>query len=372
MRVLLDFHHHALAESLLRLLEDRFAARCYFPAGMEWFDRGVWQFERRFHGDAVARQYLEGIWAGARDTRTGLLHREDPRHPGRSHWGISYDLAAARSWDLVISSLPDNDEGYARFAADRGARFGVQLGNNHQASRLDLATFILSSSTLPGRERETSDPAAWGRVLDFAGLPTVIYHQEFSREIFRPGTVDEAEPRTVASFVNCFPETPVYAGFRNRAQIWADEATWRVYGSYGSAPADELAAGDVSSVPAVADAMRATRIGWHEKYWGDGFGHVAHNWAAVGRPVLVSRRYYVDKLAGPLFVPGETAWDIDELSPDELLAVLRRLRDDDDWYAERCAAMVARFSEIVDFDREAEAIAEVLVVPYAAGSGGAR
>lgn len=359
-RVLLDFHHHALAESLCVLFEDRYASEIYFPYGMEWFEREVWQFERAFHGDAVARQYLLGIWADAVEVAPGIVRRADPRHPGRTHYGISYDAARSLSFDLVISSLPANDEGYARFAQETGARFGVQIGNNHQTSRLDLATFILASSTLPGREAETANPSVWGRVIDYAGLPTVVYHQEFSLDTFRVGTPQEARPRTIASFVNCFPETPVYPAFRERARLWSSEAEWKVYGSYGSADRDELAAGDISSVADVADEMRATRIAWHEKYWGDGFGHVGHNWVAVGRPLLVSRRYYVDKLLGPLLVEGSNAWDVDSYSPDQTLEILRRLRDDDDAYAKACSASAALFRELVSFDQEAYAIGRML------------
>ena len=37
----------------------------------------------------------------------------------------------------------------------------------------------------------------------------------------------------------------------------------------------------------VAAAMRDSDVAWHTKIWSDGFGHVIHNWFAVGRPVFV-------------------------------------------------------------------------------------
>lgn len=357
MRVLADFHHHALAESLAQLFEDRYGAELFFPAGMEWFDADLWQFERAWHGDRVARQYLEGIWHGSRED---YIYRSDPRHPGRTLKGIRLGAARERSWDLVISSLPANDPGFAAFAEATGARFGVQVGNNHQQSRLDLASFILASSTLPGIEAETAHPSRWGKPFEFHGVPCVVYHQSFDLEVFRAGRPEEAIPRTVSSFVNCFPETPIYPGFLDLARRWADEATWQVYGSYGSAAPDELAAGDISWVPEVADAMRRTRIAWHSKYWGDGFGHVIHNWFAVGRPVIGSMRYYRDKLAGPLFVEGVTSWDVDLYGEEELLAILRRLRDDEELYARACEASAARFREVVDFEEEFLGIGRML------------
>lgn len=360
MRILVDFHHHALAESLLILFEDQHGLDVYFPWGMGWFDSGTWAFERKWHGDAVARQYLLGIWDGATETGDGMALRRDPRHAGRVHKGITHEAARAMRWDLVISTLPDNDPGMAAFATETGARFGVQLGNNHQQSRLDLASFILASTTLPGMEERTAHPDAWGKVMEYAGLPTVVYHQAFDLRTFRAGDPAEAKPATISTFVNCFPETPIYPTFQALARRWSGEATWQVYGSYGSAPTDELAAGDISDVEQVARAMRATRIAWHSKYWGDGYGHVIHDWFAVGRPVLGSWRYYQTQLAGALFSEGQHTWDIDAMDDQQLLGIIRRLRDDDDLYASACASSARRFRELIDFEEEGRAIGRML------------
>lgn len=355
MRVLLDFHHHALAESLLMLFEDRYGLDVWFPVGMDWYESGVWQFEKKFHEDRVARQYLLGIWGDAQ-VSDGVVVMKDRRHPGRELRGISYEHARDLSWDLVVSSLPDNDAGYASLAQDKGARFGVQLGNDQQQSRFDLASFILSSTTLPGYD----EPSSWGKPVRYEGVPTVIYHQEFDLKTFAYEPEAEHDRRTIASFVNCFPETPIYHAFQSFARSTADEFDWRVYGSYGSAAPDEFAAGDISYVPDVARRMRRARIGWHTKYWSDGFGHVLHNWAALGRPLVGSARYYAGRLGGPLWVEGVTSFDVDSLNDAELVALLRRLRDDDDLWSSCSQAMARRFRELVDFDSEAEAIASLL------------
>ena len=113
MRVLIDRHHHALHESYHLTLVDRFGWQLFAPYGMEWFDEGIWQFEKQFHGDAVARQYLLGIWGAPNH---GVLAVEDTRHPNRTLLGVTLDAARDMEWDLVISSLPHNDEGYHRFA----------------------------------------------------------------------------------------------------------------------------------------------------------------------------------------------------------------------------------------------------------------
>jgi hypothetical protein len=33
--------------------------RLYRPIGMDWFEQGYWNHERKWHGDAIAKQYLE-------------------------------------------------------------------------------------------------------------------------------------------------------------------------------------------------------------------------------------------------------------------------------------------------------------------------
>lgn len=357
MRVLVDFHHHALAESLLRLFEDRLGCDVWFPYSMDWFHEDIWAFERAWHGDAVAKQYLEGIWAGATPREDGGIMRIDPRHPGRYHHGITLAAARTMHWDLVISTLPHNDEGFARFAALAGARFGLQIGNVMQDSRYDLASFALSSSTLPGH----TTPDSWAKVIDHRGVPTVIYHQEFDADrVFRFDPDPAAGSREVASWVNCFPETAPYPGFLDFARRHADDFDFKVYGAYGSAAADELAAGDVSLVTDVADRMREARVGFHMKAWSDGFGHVIHNWAALGRPIVWVADYYRDKLAAPLFVEGVNAWDIGRHTEAELVEVMRRLRDDDDFWLNAATASRDRFDALVSFDEEARAIAGML------------
>lgn len=356
MRLLVDFHHHALAESLMLLFEDRFGVDVYFPAGMEWFDSNIWQFEKWFHGDRVARQYLVGIWDGT-ELIDGVYIKDDKRHPGRRLRGVTLDAARQMNWDFVISTLPHNDEGFKGFADQVGARFGVQVGNHQQNSRWDLSSFILLSATVPGME----DSVSWGKIFEWQGKPSIVYHQEFdANKVFYYDIESAMNSKTVASFVNCFPESPAYPWVRGLANRNSEEFDWKIYGAYGTTPVDELAAGDISYVPDIAAAMRRTRIPFHAKTASDGFGHVLHNWASTGRPIFWSKSNYTGKLASPLWEDNVTAWDIGSLPEDEMIAIMRRLRDDDDFWAEKCIKVRKRFDEIVNFDHEAEQIASML------------
>lgn len=338
MRILADFHHHALWQSYV-LLCRRFGWDLFRPIGMEWFDTGIWNFEREWHGDKVARQYLEP-W-GDDVPRADWSERVDRKNPGETYRMVTLEQFRDQPWDVVICSLPPNEVGFAGLAREKGARYVVQVGNQGQYVNYSLKPIVLASAS--------GVPIEEGRGL--------IYHQEFDLGIFRYEAPAGFGP--VRSFVNCFAETPEYPRFRAFTEA-ATDLRWEVYGSYGSVPPDEFAAGDIEATPDIADAMRGAGVIWHAKYWSDGFGHVIHNAFAVGRPVFGSSHYYRDKLAGPLWVEGVTSHDVDAMGPAGVADRLRFLRDHPDEHLRMCDASARRFREVVDFDTEAEQIRELL------------
>jgi hypothetical protein len=342
MRLLSDYHHSDLWESMELLFEDRFGWELFVPYEMEWYDSGVWNFERQALGDAVAKQYLVGVWPDAKDQGDHFTV-DDATHPGRIRKGVTLEQARSQRWDVVLSSLPDNDTGLYQLSQDTGAKFGVQIGNQAQYSNWNLADFGLVSSNLP------FDPPK----------PHVIYRQEFRLTDFRYEWPPE-ESKSVASFIQCFPENH---GFYNEFLTYArdlPEFDWKVYGAYGTHRVDEFACGNLPNTPAVAEAMRRTRIAWHSKWWSDGYGHVIHNLFATGKPVVGYADYYADKLAGPLWMDGVTCLDLSKHFPDEVVAWLRRLRDDDDFHHQISDASAARFREVVNFDDDAEKVKTLL------------
>lgn len=338
MRVLADYHHHDLWESL-ELLCARLGWELYRPIGMEWFDEGYWNFERAWHGDTVAKQYLERWFTDGPTQRWDASHERYIR---------LLSLAEARDLrpDIVIASVAHNHEGLHRFATEVGATFGLQLGNVRFApvdmaeDRWDLAKFGLITTNLPA-------PVA---------VPNVVYHQEFSLVDFRYEPPPNADPVRISSFVNCFAENARgYAQFRETAGQ-TPEYDWRVYGSYGSVAEDEYSFGNLSRCADVGAQMRASDIAWHTKQWSDGFGHVVHNWFAVGRPVLGFAWYYRDQLAGPLWEEGVTSYDLTDKSAADVASLIRLLVDDPERRVRMSEAAARRFREVVDFDEEEQAI----------------
>jgi hypothetical protein len=340
MRVLCDYHHNCLWESM-ELLAERLGWTLLRPIGMDWFSEGYWNHERKWHGDAVARQYLEP-WESDQYV-DGRWFRSGPFHD-RIETLITLEQARDDPPDLVLSSLAHNHEGFARLATEVGATFALQIGNvrfsaaDMAEDRWDLAAFGLISGIMP------VEPSK----------PCVTYHQEFR------GFESSPPPRLglrISSFVQCYPQDAGAYAYWQAAASQSPEHDWRVYGSYGEAPTDQWAAGNMSTCMDVAAGMHFSDVAWHAKRWSDGFGHVIHNWFSVGRPVLGFRRYYENQLAGRLWIEGQTAWDIES---NDIAALLRRFRDDEEFHLRACERAAARFREIVDYDEEEQDIRALL------------
>ena len=344
MRVLADFHHSDLWESLEMLFTDRFGWDLFRPIGMEWFDSGIWQFERApsgragWVGDEVAKQYLTPYSTDRQ--LADWSERDDDTHPGRVYRMVTMEQARALNLDIVIATLTENEEGWHGFAREIGAKFGLQLGNEATVNRYDLADFCLFSTT---REH-----LPW--------VPYVFYHHEFSLEDFRfeyPPT----EPDVAATWVQCLPSGTVeWERFKLLAAA-TPEIQWYHHGHCNQDSGYWRS--NVKTTREVAAQMRAARIGIHFKTWSDGYGHVIHNLFAVGKPVLATALYYRGKMAEPLMVEGVTCWDVETKSKEEVVALLRRLHEDDDFHRQVSEASYARFREVVNFDADAEAVREM-------------
>jgi hypothetical protein len=356
VRILADYHHADLWESLEMLFTDRFGWELYRPTGLPWLTEGFWRHEVREwwekggalpagpddvkvrEADAVPRQYLEP-W-GTDVQLADHAERQDLWHPGRTIKMVTLEQARSQPWDIVLATLVENEPGLWQFAQERGAHFGIQIGNQWAENFWRNAEFGLASTTLPF-------------VPD---RPHVFYHQEFSLQDFRyeypPVTTD-----TVRSWVQCLPDDgPEYGRFKRLAGL-SPELAWGMFSHCGG---DGYWIENLRDTSRVAATMRETRVGVHFKTWSDGYGHVIHNLFATGKPVIATATYYLDKLAGPLFVDGVTSFNVQTRSDEEVVAIIRRLVADDDFHSEVSHAAAARFREVVSFDEDAEKVRGLL------------
>lgn len=340
MKVLTDGSHHGdLYESLAILFEDRFGWELYRPVGMEYWTEGLWNYERHMdHGESVAHQYLDP-WGS--DIAVGdHFERVDETHPGRVHKLVTLEQVRSQSFDIVLATLAENEEGFATLARSIGAKFGIQLGNEGTVNRYDLADFSLFSTA---REH-----LPW--------TPYVFYHQEFSLDDFR-FEYPPSENDLVATWVQCLQSGEEdWQRFVTLAGL-TPELRWRHHGHCNQDSGYWRS--NVKTTPEVAAQMRAARIGLHFKRWSDGYGHVIHNLFAVGKPVVATASYYRGKLAEPLFVDGVTSFDVQTRSDAEIVEIIRRLATDDDYHRRISENAAARFREVVNFDADADAIREM-------------
>ena len=322
MRVLIDYHHAALAESLHLLFADRFGWEVYIPVGQAWWDEGYWEFGKSHWGDdRLARQFLN-------------LGERDDAYPHRQHRLLTLERAKDYAFDYVLSTLPDNYPGYSRLAQEKGAKFIIQVGNVAQPWGWQYDPYAVLNSS--------SAPVAHPR--------TIAYHQEFSLRAFHYG----APKRTnlIASFVNCMDRMPCYPTMEAlRAEL--PEYGWQVYGIDGPN-------GNIKPEARIAGAMRAAGWAFHDKVTGDGFGHIIHNWAAVGRPLIGHASHYAGQMAEPLWVDGETSIDLDRRTPREAADEIRAISADPTRHLQMCRAIRAKFDQLVDFAGEAERIRALL------------
>jgi hypothetical protein len=327
MNVLIDRHHAGLFHSL-QLLGARLGWTIYTPTGHDWWDAGVWRFGEVFGDDRLAQQYL---------TQTEPFDNEFPDTPIAF---VTLAEAQAMDWAYVIATVQENQHGFARFARERGATYVMQVGNTGQWVDWSLDPLALVSSEVPIHGRG------------------IVYHQEMDPVDFVP--VDEVVEggdyiRFAASFVNCM--SSMGACWDLLLQAEALGVPVDVYGIDGQD-------GIVKPYSQLVRLMSLYGWGWHDKAQGDGFGHVIHSWAAVGRPLIGHASHYRGRMAEPFWQDGVTCIDLDRHSIAEAVEIVRTMSVEQ--HADMCFRIREVFDEQVDYGREATAIADFLGLAVAA------
>lgn len=328
MNALIDRHHHGLFYGLQLLFEDRLGGKVYTPIGHDWWDQGYWRFGEVFGDDRLAQQYLnETPWMGE-----GIAYNVDQHHPERRMAGVTLEAARGLQWDYVVATVQENQAGFKRFADEVGAKFVYQVGNHNQQVDWSLDPLALVSSEIP-----------------IAGRGVVI-HQEFDFDTVFAYREPNGE-RTIRSFVNCLGSTSCGALF-DQARILLPEFTFGVHGIDGPD-------GNIETVTEIADLMAGSAFGWHDKVQGDGFGHVIHDWAAVGRPLIGHASHYAGLMAEGFWQDMVTCIDLDKHSISEAAELVRVIVADAPRHRVMCQTIRAEFDKI-DWDAEAASIRALL------------
>lgn len=324
-RVFADWHHPALWESLSILFEDRFGWELYSPIGPEWLKR-AWRFSCCGWQPEDYLTFPDAQMVGSH------YERSDPEFPERPRKMVTTAQADAMQWDFVLGSVTAHQRPFAELARNWKARFIHQVGNARQPIDRSVRQLILASAAIPRGTRDA-----------------VIYHQEFDRSLFSYTPV--TNPAAVTSFMLRLDD---YSG----PYQWLSEASGVTWKSVGDV--DRRTDAYLAPMTKVAEAMRQTGWVWHDKTIGDGFGHVVHNAAAMGRPLIGHASNYKGRVAEPFWTDLVTAIDLDRHTPEVALRLIRAISADPEWHTAMAEELAATFTRLVDFDSEAAAIRRLL------------
>jgi hypothetical protein len=346
MRVLVDFHHPDLYWSFILSMERRLGWEVYRMIGMEWYDRGYWEFEKFWAGDRFAKMFLPISRGEAPGDRTNPVRspdidmgthwlRNDERHPGYQTKMVTMEQARAMGFDVVIATVPHNQQGFKRFAYEIGARFALQVGNAEHYIDWDLDPLVMISTTVDTTEVQSA----------LRKKRAIRYDQEIDPCFSYSPVPKEGE---VASFHIDWNQQNLDLFFKVAADM--PEQDFQSYGNLGLY---------LTSTPAVADAMKKTRVIWHTKHVGDGWGHVIHGAMAIGRPLIGKKSYYKDRLADRCWTPSNSLI-IDSMPPAKVVRALRGLLAEPDILQRMGDASRAIWDDYIDYERDAAAIGNLL------------
>jgi len=331
MNVLADRHHADLLYSLQRLFEDRLNYRLYVPVGRDWWDADYWKFGQAYGDDRLAKQFLNT--AAFREIEPGIFLTFDSCHPERPIYGITLSRARSMRWDCVIATVQENQLGFRIFANEIGAKYLYHIGNARQAVNWQLDPLALDSTMIP----------LGGRGLHIS--------QEFdSDSIFRYRSPRYTQ--RVTSFLNLLPLIPECWEPFCRLRALMPKFMFRSYGH-------DCPDGFLTPVAAIAEEMTLADWAYHDKPTGDGFGHVLHCWAAIGRPLIGHASYYQGQRASIFWSDGISCIDLDKHSVEEAAKMITEMPEDH--YERMCLTIRDIFEATYDPANDSELLARFLL-----------
>jgi hypothetical protein len=331
MRVLADLHHLGLYKSLYLLFEERLGMELYRPIGSDWFAEGFFWIAENYGNDwQTINQFLSPHQEALPDEPRYRLNQVDVVENGVYHIGfqraIELQTFKKMKFDYIIASIPKHYREFTRLRDlyQPDAKVICQVGNKFDFP-WEWAQNILTSSK-------------YDKIPDDKNV--IHYHQEFPLDIFSFSEVPYS--RRAGSFLHLFnryKDYPLWLEIQQHMSDW----TFKEYGAEGK---EKYLGTDKE----LADAMQMCDLIFHFKDGGDGYGHIIHNIFAMGRVVVTKEEYYKDSMAGDLMVDGVTclfwrdgkdiAWNIARILEADL--------------GEIGANAFAKFTQVVDFEKEAE------------------
>lgn len=329
MNIFIDMHHSSLYSSFLYTLEVRLGHKCWRSIGRKWFEKGYWKINRQ---EDTIQQYLATYGYDPLDgtpvlnqvkwSDDGIYYTVDP-NTNQTHKAIEYDTFLDMDFDVIIASIPDHIEPFKKLAKLKGAKMVFQAGNEFpQEYWNDVPNFM--GSIMP-------------RSLP---MHSIFYHQEFDTKVFK--YKKPPKNKRIHNYMNCLKNYPMAYAYWNALKAELPEYEFYEYGAQNKD-------GSITGIKELADSMHKARWIFHVKPGGDGYGHVAFNTLAVGRPVITNKRDYEGKLFGTM-LDSNSSLLTDCLRPKQLAEILKNREENNEAMG---LLSYKRFTDHVDFDKEA-------------------
>jgi hypothetical protein len=347
MKILADFHHTALYYSLYLLFEKRLGHKLYRPIGLDWYTSGFWKISDLCANDYQLDEKLKELLIKDVIPPSGTTSWNETLHNFSDHSvfagyggcpvstrGVTLEQFKEGDFGCLIATFINNVSPFKELSAkyQNSAPVVFQVGNEWPLDNFK-DDYILASI----KPRESASNI-------------LFYKQEFNLDTFSP--VVNIPDNQIASFV-CWVDVS------EEDRILIEEMERRTFGKYKTLLYGKFArSGYVETADEIARIMKASKFGLHLKLVGDGYGHIVHNWFAVGRPVIFRGNHYKDRLAGKLLEHGITGIDLDIVGLDGLIDILLNVSDDE--YLSLCSNVRDRFKTFVDFDNEAKNVGQFL------------
>ncbi len=324
----------SLTYSLELLFGKRLGFRLLSPIGLEWYEKGYWDVYP--HPDTAAQYLSLGRADASVYDRDKVETGSGPETVDPSIYycpditkdiyerSITFQKFLDTPIDIFIASIPEHVTPFNRLIRrfKPKAKLIFQMGNMFPRLHFRGVRNVLNST-----ERRTS-----------FYIHAVKTSQEFSLEDFfyeppRPS-------RKIVAFAYYIWQDPIC----RQMQIKLGDFSLETYGSGNEFPG-------IVKTRDVAAKMREAAFIWHVKKGGDGYGHVLHNAAALGRPVIISKNTYRKLRFGKFIEDGKTCVCVDGLESEALAKKIRHYAEPDR-HRSLCENIYERFRNLVDFDKD--------------------
>ncbi len=346
LNVFQDYHHGDCYESSRYLFEDRLHGHLFHPIGLDWETEGFWTYADKQIPEikeGIVKQYLDFKIQDGMGASGEWFIRHNAVH-GSVHKMLTLEQFFKVPIDIIICSVTNHEEPFWKLAKMHPSKPKLirQTGNISEHINYDIIKNLMVA-TIP----EVPIPE---------NVSYVVYHPEFSYDIFRYEDPLPFGKKRITNMMNCLPNhiPPIsdYFSIYKSYKESLPDFDWKMHGILGED-------GNLDYVRDVAKAIRGSTFIWHTKFGGDGYGFTIHYAYSCGRPIITKGSDYHNKFAGKLLEDGVTCIDLEKRSKESNIRLIRELAKPER-HLEMCKEARSRFEAVVDWEKEFKEICKFL------------